>query len=116
MLDRGGPFARQRELGVGGRGHLAQQFGAVDRQHHTGRGSGSGDIDAADRRVGERTAHKRDMQHPRAFEVGGELALAGQEAAVFAAQQRAADPGLVDSGHAPRIRAAAAATALTMLL
>ncbi len=121
VLDRRRPFARQRKLRVGGRRHLRHQLGAVHRQHNARRRRGLAYIDAADRPMRERAADKGDMQHPRQFEIGGKAAFAGQQPPVLAPQHRAADPGRVDfirrgRLHGARIFAAAAATALTMLL
>src|SRR5208282_6347468 len=50
-------------------------------------------------RMGDRTADKGRMQHARQFEVGDELAPAGQQPPVLAPQQRAPDIGSAAFGH-----------------
>ena len=41
--------------------------------------------------MGGRASDKRHVQHARQFEIGDELPLAGQQPAILAPQQRAAD-------------------------
>ena len=99
MLDRGGPFARHRDLPLGNRRQQLQEIGAVQRVHDTRRRSGTAQIDTADAGMRQRAAHQHRMQHARQHQIGDELTLAGQQAPIFTAPQRAADIGRRDVAH-----------------
>ena len=72
-------------------GSSRSQIGAAQRQGHAGRRGGARQIDRADARMRDRAPDEGRMQHARQFEIGDELSPAGQQPAVLAPQQRAAD-------------------------
>ena len=108
-------------------GHQRQRgggkLGAVHDVVHAGHGERRAFIDALDARGGVRAGDHRDVFHVRQLDVGDEVALAGDEAAVLAHAAVAGDIAVVAgrahrSGSAgrltPRMRSAASAIASTI--
>ena len=91
VLDLRGPFARQRQLGVGHRGNELRQLRAVQHIGDARRRGRARQVDRADAGMGDRAAHEHRMQHVGQLEIGDELAAAQQQAAVLAARHRASD-------------------------
>ena len=122
VLDLGGPFARQRQLRVGNRRQDLRQFGAGQHVGHAGHRRGARQIDRTDAGVRDLAAHEDGVQRVGKLEVGDELAAAGQQAAILAAQDRLPDITVaLRLSHRPislafvrRIVSAAAMTAVTM--
>ena len=104
VLDRRRPFARHRNLPLGHRRQQSQQIGAVEREHDAGHRRRSRQIDRADAGMRHRAAHEDRVQHSRQDEIGDELPLAGQQAPVFAPQQRAPDIRGSDVIHGSNLR------------
>ena len=72
---------------------LVGEVGAGEHVDHVGRGLGRRGVDAGDRRVRERAAHHRQVQHPGQRDVVGPAGAAGDQPLVLLAAPVAADLG-----------------------
>ena len=121
VLDLGGPFPRQRQLGVGDRREELGELGAVEHIGDARRRGRARQVDRANARVRHLAAHEHGMQRVGKLQIGHELAAAHQQAAVLAPRHRASDifialrhPQTPLYACSRRIASAAAITALTM--
>ena len=87
------PFARQRKLGVRHRRQKLGELRAGQRIDNAGRRGGARHIDRFYARMSDRASDKHRMQHMRQFEIGDELAAAGEETAILAPGDGTADVG-----------------------
>jgi hypothetical protein len=80
-------------LAFGNRGQQPEQVGPVERRERTRHRSGAREVDRVNAGMCHRAAHQDGVHHPRQDEIGDEQPLAGQQATIFAPQQRAPDVG-----------------------